>query len=102
MGIKMKKEINTSLIQYTTYDKNCPFDCARSIIDWLDNIDKRYIKDVANELYSHNGLNDFGQEIMGALMLMCGFRATNEGVPKKTLAFYKRYDKWVIENGERP
>ena len=94
----MKKVIDTSLVQYKKFNPKDPFDTAYSICDWLDGYNPPDIGRIVNELRSRNLLNEFGQEVCMALGLFIGMRATNKGVPRKTLAFYKRYDKWRKKN----
>ena len=94
----MKKVIDTSLVQYKKFDPKDPFDTAYSICDWLDGNDPVEIARIVDELRSRNLLNDFGQEVYMALELFRGMRATNKGVPKKTLDFYKKYDEWRKKN----
>lgn len=94
----MEKKIDTETVQFNTYDRKCPFDVARGIMDWLDGIRNYVIRDVAKELLVNQCLNDWGNEVVGAIELFTLGRATNEGIPQKTLDFYKRFDEWCEKN----
>ena len=88
----MKKIIDTETVKYIEYDHTCPFDMAESLID--DYISVSTAERFMTDLHAMFALTEFGKDVHHALSIKKFGKATNKGIPKEVLNFYKRYDDW--------
>ena len=104
--MEMKKIIDTPTVQYTTYEKGCPYDTAISIFDWFDGVWKSDIIDIVRQIWSDKGLNETGRAILEAMKAIddnsvSKFAKSKEQYKKECKAFkeWKAKNNAVTING---
>ena len=95
----MEKIIDTETIQYTKYDKDCPFDAAMSIFDWYDRVWRTDIKGIVFRIWSDKCLNKRGKRLLTAMdAIECG-RVSKFSLTEEEYEFEcKEYEKWKAKN----
>jgi len=95
----VKKVIDTPTVQYTTYDKDCPFDAAQSIFDWYDGVWKSDVEGIVKQIWIEKGLNEKGKLILSALQAISDgkiskFAKSKEQYEKEC----KMFEEWKAKN----